>query len=518
MSTPSRILMLLACIATSSLAHSTLALQASSPPARSSPSPTSAPATSVPTPTSAADDLRRQWQDAYFASDFDKAATLLTSLTKLDDASPVDFYNLACVLAKLGRHSLAETALRDAISRGFGDFDLLIADPDLKALKDTDVYQAVLQGWAELQDATIDGRLAALQRDYPGKHRVVKLDDLRIALAAATSQRGVDEATAELQRAATLWQQWISPPTIEAQPAGPSRPPAWVLVWLPDAPSFQAWTRQTFGPRAGSVGGLYTSHTATLVARDLGPTLRHEFWHVLHHRDMHRRAGTAGRASQQHPLWIQEGLCSLIEDLDTSDSAMPAPAPSWRTNMARRMLDTRGIMPLADFIALTDQRFMGSGSLGRYAHARAIFLFLHTRGKLPAFYASYVHTYGDDRTGRLALEAALGQPLAQIDKDFRAWLRTLPTVGEAGFERVSLPIDLGDGAGEGVVVLDLPLEDQLKFGVGPGDLVVAVAGQIVRDRNDLARALEPLKAGQDVTVTIRTRSGERERRFTLQPK
>jgi hypothetical protein len=468
-------------------------------------------------PASAADDLRRQWQDAYFAGQYDKAAGLLASLAKLEDASPVDVYNLACVLAKLGRHSAAEAALRDAIGRGFGDFDLLIADPDLKALKDTEVYQAVLQGWVELQDATIEGRLAALQRDHPGKHRVVKLDDLRIALAAATSQRGVDEAAAELQRASAFWQQWVNPPAIAAASPTPgqNRPPAWVLVWLPDGPSFQAWTRQTFGPRAGSVGGLFTAHTATLVARDLGPTLRHEFWHVLHHRDMHRRAGSAGRASQQHPLWIQEGLCSLIEDLDTTDPDKPMPAPSWRTNMARRMLDTRGLMNLADFVAMSDQRFMGSGSLGRYAHARAIFLFLHVRGKLPDFYASYVNSYADDRTGRAALEATLDQPIAQIDKDFRAWLRTLPTVGEAGFERVTLPFDLGDGAGEGVIVLDMPLEDQLTFGVGPGDLIIAVAGQVVRDRNDLARALQPLKAGQEVVVKIRSRAGERERRYTL---
>ena len=53
------------------------------------------------------------------------------------------------------------------------------------------------------------------------------------------------------------------------------------------------------------------------------------------------------RIGQGHPLWVQEGLCSLIEDIDVTaeqntKSGMEeiAPVASWRTNTAKRMVKT----------------------------------------------------------------------------------------------------------------------------------------------------------------------------------
>lgn len=487
------------------------------------PSPAQQPKPSDPTPRTIieSDALRSAWQDAHAAKKYARAAEILQQLLKRPDATPVDRYNLACILAKLGKKQDAEAALRDAIGAGFADFALMVQDPDLASLRDTDTYKAVLEGWAELQDAVIDGRIKSIEADAPGKYRVARLADLRIAMVSAASQRGVDEAQAEIKNAARLWDLWLDPPAIksaskpgDAKPAKElaARPAPWVLVWLPDDADFKEWSRQTFGPKATNIGGLYTHHNLQLVARDLGPTLRHEFWHVLHYRDMSRR-------NQQHPLWIQEGLCSLIEDITEEPEAdKQAPALSWRTNMARRMTETGGLPKLADLMGMPAAKFMGSGSLGRYGASRAFFVYLSQHGKLKAWYADYVTTFADDPTGKATTARILGKPLDKIDREFRVWLRSLPAVGEAGLEIVTLPFDVDQGSGEGVLVLDLPLDQQLKHGVTPGEIIVAVNGKTIRDRHDLAVALARKQPGDEVKLTIRSRGKDREQTFKLLPK
>jgi hypothetical protein len=465
----------------------------------------------VPSVLAEGDALRVAWEQAYANKDYARAAELLDRLCRGSAPTPVDRYNLACLLAKLGKKAEAERALRDALGAGFGDFDLLVQDPDLASLRQTPTYQAVLEGWAELQDATIDGRLAALEKGKPGKHRISKLADLRIALVSATSAKGLAEAEVELRRSAKLWSAWVGVDDGDAQKA---RPPPWVLLWLPDERDFRSWSAQMFGLKAANIGGLYTRDDLRLVARDTGPTLRHEYWHVLHHRDMSRR-------NQQHALWVQEGLCSLIEDVDpgtpptNGGEPVATPALSWRTNMARRMAESGTLAKLGDIMAMDPKRFMGSGSLGRYAQARAFFLYLHQQGKLPAWYAQYVHTYPQDPTGVHATELVLGKPIAQVDRDFRLWLRSLPVVGEAGMEEVALPFDIDEGVGEGVVILPLPLEKSLALGVTAGDLIVAADGKPVRDRHDLAGLLRGKNSGDSITLTLRFRGRDRDRVFKV---
>ena len=81
-------------------------------------------------------------------------------------------------------------------------------------------------------------------------------------------------------------------------------PPASIVV-LPSKRDFTTWLIVTFGPAArtgfSTIGGSYIHEKKELVSQDLGSTLRHEFFHVLHWRSMIRLA-------QDHPIWIQEGL------------------------------------------------------------------------------------------------------------------------------------------------------------------------------------------------------------------
>ncbi len=53
-------------------------------------------------------------------------------------------YNLACSLCLLGRKRDALVALKQAIERGYNDFEWLAQDSDLAALKDHPEFQALI--------------------------------------------------------------------------------------------------------------------------------------------------------------------------------------------------------------------------------------------------------------------------------------------------------------------------------------------------------------------------------------
>src|SRR5690606_4633408 len=97
-------------------------------------------------------------------------------------------------------------------------------------------------------------------------------------------------------------------PAPETAAAAGARRDPWVIVFLPMPRDYARWAMGKFGPGWRQVGGSYSDDEKMLVTQDLGGTLRHEFWHVLHWRDQRRRG-------QLHPIWIMEGLCSLVEDV-----------------------------------------------------------------------------------------------------------------------------------------------------------------------------------------------------------
>src|SRR6185369_8534018 len=112
----------------------------------------------------------------------------------------------------------------------------------------------------------------------------------------------------------------------------------------------------------------------------------HEFWHIMHWRDMDARA-------QQHPIWIMEGLCSLVEDVDTGPNGGMIPKPSWRTNMVRRLAKGGSLIPLEVLFATGYKTFMNDRPLAYYGESRALFLYLHQRGKLKDWYTFYTAAF-----------------------------------------------------------------------------------------------------------------------------
>jgi hypothetical protein len=211
---------------------------------------------------------------------------------------------------------------------------------------------------------------------------------------------------------------------------------------------------------------------------------------------------------QRQPVWIMEGLCSLVEDIEPEGDGGFRALPSWRTNMARRMARGGGLMPWESLFTIDQKRFVGSRPLAYYAEARAIFVFLANKGKLREWYTEYVRGFKDDPTGKAAFETVFKKPVKEVEREFRLWLKDLPEVQEVvGAGPANLPFDIGPGTGDGPVIDSIPT-GKARGGEGAAglrlhDVVTAIDGKSVRDLNDLARVLGAYEPGAEVELTFR---------------
>ena len=78
-------------------------------------------------------------------------------------------------------------------------------------------------------------------------------------------------------------------------------------------------------------------------------------------------------------------------------------------------------VPWAEYLTWDQRAFMKAPG-NHYSQARYMFIYLHSAGKLSAWYKTYVENFATDRTGALAFEKVFGKPLADIENDWLAWL------------------------------------------------------------------------------------------------
>jgi C-terminal processing protease CtpA/Prc len=206
------------------------------------------------------------------------------------------------------------------------------------------------------------------------------------------------------------------------------------------------------------------------------------------------------RRGQIHPVWVQEGLCSLMEDYDFLPDGSLTPAHSWRTTTAKRLLSTGTLPSLSTLTAMSREAFSQNRPLTNYALARTLFLYLYDQGKLAAFYSALCSTLSEDPTGTLALERTLGKPIADINTDFRASLRSTPDIPEQITSGMaSLGVEITAGTGEGPIVTLAPAGSPLRS----GDILVAIGLHPVRDIPELIRLLSRHSPGDTVQLTLR---------------
>ncbi len=464
----------------------------------------------------------RAFFDAFNGREWQKAIDAGRFWAHLDDNDYVPRYNLAVLLCNQASVEEAATHLAAAVERGFADRRRLDTDPGLRPLRETETYRRLVDDWPALLDAQLARRERAARTWQTGTYTTARDRDLRIAYSAAgaLAPEAFGRARDELTRLAAWWSANVS--AIGASGGGAGGEVGgdgaallpWTLVILPSRTDYNRWAARRWPRPSGAtsiVAGIYDHDERQLVAQDLGGTLRHEFCHALHWRGQEA-------LGQVHPIWIQEGLCSLMEDVEVergrNGDESVRPVPSWRTNSLKQLLAGGKPPSLARLFTLDQDAFVSSGPLANYALARAVFLYLFERGRLGAWYADYTRTFRDDATGRAALERALGKPVEQIERDFRAWVRALPQVATAGRPGGALlPGTYENGAGDGVLVKRAPQGRGGGVGGGAGgalaagDVIIELAGQPVADLNDLTRVLGDFEPGARVDLRVRRGRG-----------
>lgn len=423
--------------------------------------------------------------------DFDRARDDFQKLRSLDPTSAFTAYNLACACAMCGDHDAAVENLLDALSLGFVDFHHMARDAHLAPIANDPKLRTVLDNWRLLLDKRAEAELAAMQSFFGPEYDFTRDEANRVTWASAFEDTAFESAREEADRVI----EWTRPLFPQPDPDDP-RPHPWVTVILPSTPDFLRMVS------AGNIGGFYDRDTKRLVSRDIGPSLRHEFFHALHWRHMDELA-------QRHPIWLQEGLACLLEDIDIAPDGRITIRPSWRTNIAKRLAQANRLTPWQRLFAMDNAQFMNRRPRATYAQARAVAMFLHEQGALPAWYRAYTENFETDELGLAAIETALGVPLDEAQRQYRKWLLDLEMVAEVDHPGASLGIALRQGAGEGPVVDEIVAMNPSGIGGDRGnrlrnrDIIIAIDGRTVRTLDDLHRVLGEFDPGDTVAVTVR---------------
>ena len=455
--------------------------------------------------------------EAVEAGDLDRAEAYFKAHAEQDPATFTPWYNLAAVASLRGDLEAAQQRLTQALARGFSDIRVLRADPHMEALRATKLFEDLNTRWPEILAARRTADLAAAQQLVPRNAETRTLDRWKIELVSAHDATATDQAEAELAQLCAWLTEYVF---TNLSPEDAFEEDPWAMVILPDRAEFARWAITAFGPGVrdslSTVGGAYDHNRRSLVAQDLGATLRHELVHVLHWRDM-------SRLGQNHAAWIQEGLASLVEDYDLTDetrSGSLTPVPSWRTNIVKRLRNARRLTPLEELAGTSMTRLTASRPLAQYAQSRAVMLFLLDHGKLTEFYRTYTDTFDDDPTGLTTLRTTLGhESQGDLEQAYQRWIDSLPMVAETGSDLpATLGVEVQNGDGTGVRVSHLPIGARQRTGLSIGSFITAIDGRPTRDLHELIRVLADYLPGDTVTVSHRRGRLHHTNEITLQPR
>lgn len=423
---------------------------------------------------------------SFYAGDWAAAAALLEQYLAQRPNDPVMLYNAACAAAHLGERDKAAAFLMRSVKEGLRDFAKIADDPDLEGIRDHPTYQAIMErvrmSAAREADLALDG-----WRSIHGTERYRYEKDQKRHLAYATALD--EESHGQMRRMLES----LADHVVEAQLGAVPR--SYVLIAVPSAEDASRFFDND------QVGGIYDHSRRTLVTRDIGASLRHEFIHALHYADMERR-------DQQHPLWVQEGLASLFEDYTLAGGTIVF-LPNERHNIVKALAAAGRLTRWSELFSISSDRFMDrAGHL--YPQVRSIFEFLADRGQLRGWYAALVKTCDRDPSGTLAIEECFGEPLREVEAAWRRWLQSRPPIdttvelGEASLGIFGVP----QGSNDGVIIERIiPGSAAAESALEAGDTIVEVDGTPTRSMAELQAVIAARQVGDMVRIRAR-RDGE----------
>jgi tetratricopeptide (TPR) repeat protein len=433
---------------------------------------------------STAPTLERQIYEAFDQGAYTRAIDLIEKALEHAPNHPDMLYNLACAHCLMKDYDQAASALLRAFKAGFRDLQHLRRDPDLSALREHPTYKAILE---EADRASAKAARSAVDRwrdTYGDEHYRYESDpEHRINYAIALDETSHREMRQMLERQAD---QMID--LLFEQPPGYD-----VLIAVPTPEDSDKF----FGGN-DSIGGMYQHNLRRLVARDIGGSLRHEFFHVMHFAHMER-------LGQQHPLWIQEGMAALYEDYEFSDDGAIKFLPNDRQIIVKARAKGGRLTKWNDLFKMSAEAFMEKPQQ-LYPQARSIFEFIANENKLQPWYRAYVEHFDEDRTGAKAFEIAFSSPLDEIERSWKRWIAQQPEIDlQIRSDDAALGIRSRENASnDGVLISDIvPGSGAARAGLRRGDVIVALDGQSTRSLMDLRKLVAAKQVGDIVSIRAR---------------
>ena len=321
-----------------------------------------------------------------------------------------------------------------------------------------------------------------LDRFGAERYRVERDAELNVIFAS-----GVDGAS--MARTRTMLKELA--PALSRSLFG-AMPPDTVLVAI----ATHADAERFFGDPQQS--GLYEHKDRSLISRDTGSSLRHEFVHLMHWGHMQR-------LGQRHPIWIQEGLATLFEDWRARDDGSIEILPNLRQPKAHEHMRAGRLPTWSELTRMSQPDFMVKADIN-YPAVRSIFSWITERGWLQRWYRAYIAMYAEDPSGMRALESVSGQPAGRLEAQWREWVTDMgPGALAPGALTAGLGIEARD-ATDGVRITAVqPGSPADRAGLKSDDVVVAIGADDVQSLRDLMTALSRRNAGE--TTQIRFRRG-----------
>jgi hypothetical protein len=402
-------------------------------------------------------------------------------------------YNGACAYSRLGERDRAARMLRRAVEQGFVDFAFMKQDPDLAAIRDHPVYEAIVEAARRIAGRPAGSALEWWKRRFGMESYRYETDDRRrLAFATALDDRSHREMRGMLETEADH--------LIEAFFGAP--PDYVVLIAVPTPQDAEVLFKGD-----DQIGGIYEHAKRRLISRDIGGSLRHEFFHAMHYGHMER-------LRQPHRLWIQEGLASLYEDYDLDPEGAARYLPNHRHNVVKARAKAGRLVQWRLLFEMDGDRFMArAGAL--YPQVRSMFEFVADEGKLGEWYAAYVEHFDEDPGGARAFEAAFDMPVEEVERRWRQWLARRPALDLRIDPRdAAIGIRSDDNLGnDGVVVTDVIRGSAASGRLRRGDVIVSVDGTPTRSFMELRSVVAARQVGE--TAVLRVRRGDRYLAITL---
>ncbi len=427
--------------------------------------------------------LEQRIRKAFADGDYRSAAGLIEEFLERTPNDPVMLYNAACAYARLGEGDRAADYLLRSVQAGLRDVAQIKRDPDLASIRDHATYKTLVARveWSSGREAQ-----AALDRwrELYGEneYRYERDDERHLAYATALDSESHQQMRLMLEREADHRLKTL----LGAVPS------QYVLIAVPTPRD----ARRLFDN--DQIGGIYEHSRRQLIARDIGASLRHEFFHAMHYAHM-------DQVGQLHPLWVQEGLASLYEDYRLLPDGSAIFLANERHNVVKGLADDGALLPWAQLFALSEERFMALATT-LYPQVRSIFEFVADQGKLRAWYNALVAGFQADPTGAKAFVVAFGMPLADVERAWRRWVARRPPIDtsiDPGDAALGVETDPA-GSNDGVLVKRVLSGSAAAIGqLRPGDVIVSVDGQATRSLPELQAVIARKSVGETVRVRAR---------------